>query len=155
MRGSGRSGRVASFNHFQHLLKVAVLLKGTPAIAPSVSHTQHGLVREGLEKIAEKFASPNHVGPQFVADFPEVEEAEERAILQRDAYERVIYLLRDLREPQRLARAALRARDRATWENLRRVEPLHPRLRHYSQNRAKLRAAATSSMKPITALAID
>jgi hypothetical protein len=99
MRGSGRSGRMASFNHFQHLLKAATLLTRTPAIAISVSHTQHGLVREGLEKIAEKFASPDHIGPRFVADFLEVEESEERAILQRDAYERVIYLLREPRDP--------------------------------------------------------
>lgn len=62
-------------------------------------HLRHGLVREGLEKIAEKFASPAHVGPRFVADFLEVEGADERAILQRDAFERVSYLLSELKSP--------------------------------------------------------
>lgn len=31
-------------------------------------HRNHGLVREGLLKIAEKFASPSHVGPKWVTD---------------------------------------------------------------------------------------
>ena len=56
----------------------------------------HGLVREGLEKIAEKFASPGHVGPKFVADFEEITDPEERELIQRDAFERVGYLLRTL-----------------------------------------------------------
>lgn len=56
-------------------------------------HINHGLVLEGLEKIAQHFASENHVGPKFVADFEEVVDPEEREFLQRDAYERVNYLL--------------------------------------------------------------
>ena len=56
----------------------------------------HGLVREGSEKIAEKFASPEHVGPKFVADFEEITDPEERELIQRDAFERVGYLLRTL-----------------------------------------------------------
>lgn len=56
----------------------------------------HGLVKEGLKKIAEKFASEKHVGPKFVADFEEITDAEERALLQRDAFERVSYLLKKL-----------------------------------------------------------
>ncbi|MFH0798807.1 MAG: nucleotidyl transferase AbiEii/AbiGii toxin family protein [Pseudomonadota bacterium] len=56
----------------------------------------HGLVKEGLEKIAEKFASEKHVGPKFVADFEEISDAEERALLQRDAFERAGYLLMKL-----------------------------------------------------------
>jgi len=55
-------------------------------------HLGHGLVREGLEKITKHFASEEHVGPKFVADFEELTDAEERAILQRDAYERASYL---------------------------------------------------------------
>ncbi len=57
----------------------------------------HGLVKEGLEKIAEKFASEKHVGPKFVADFEEISDAEERALLERDAFERVEYLLKKLK----------------------------------------------------------
>jgi hypothetical protein len=50
-------------------------------------------VDEGLKKIKEKFASPEHVGPTWVADFEEIDEAEARAYRQRDAYERVAGLL--------------------------------------------------------------
>ncbi len=56
-------------------------------------HATHGLVQEGLRKIAEKFASPEHSGPKHVADFLEIDDAEERELLQRDAYERLHALL--------------------------------------------------------------
>lgn len=56
----------------------------------------HGLVKEGLAKISGKFASEKHMGPKFVADFEEISDAEERAMLQRDAFERVDYLLRKI-----------------------------------------------------------
>jgi len=46
-----------------------------------------------LQKIARKFASEKDVGPKFVADFEEIIDPEEREIRQRDAYERVNYLL--------------------------------------------------------------
>jgi len=56
----------------------------------------HGLVREALEKIGQHFASPEHRGPRHVADFEEVIESETRAAIQRDAYERVSYVLERL-----------------------------------------------------------
>jgi hypothetical protein len=56
----------------------------------------NGLVREGFKNIAEKFASPDHVGPTFVADFEEISDAEARAVTKRDAYERIQHLLREL-----------------------------------------------------------
>ncbi|MBD2181888.1 hypothetical protein H6S82_00280 [Planktothrix sp. FACHB-1355] len=59
-------------------------------------HITRGLVREGLSKIAEKFASPSHIGPVFVSDFEELSDPVEREFLQRDAYERVNYLLTQL-----------------------------------------------------------
>lgn len=59
-------------------------------------HMEHGLVKEGLQKIAEKFASENHVGPKFVSDFEAIEDAEEREILERDVFEKVNYLLESL-----------------------------------------------------------
>ncbi len=59
-------------------------------------HLGHGLVQEGLLKIADKFATPEHVGPKFVADFEAPLSEEERAILIRDAFERVDYLVRAL-----------------------------------------------------------
>ncbi len=57
----------------------------------------HSLVQEGLRNIAEKFSSPSAVGPTYVADFEELTDPAERALLQRDAYERVNQLLRNLR----------------------------------------------------------
>lgn len=59
-------------------------------------HLGHGLVQEGLRKISEKFASVEHMGPRFVADFDDVQEDEERARIHRDAFEKVDYLLRGL-----------------------------------------------------------
>ena len=60
-------------------------------------HLNHGLVQEGLRKIEEKFASPEHVGPRFVANFDGLDDPEERALRQRDAYERVAILLKRLK----------------------------------------------------------
>ena len=54
------------------------------------------LVRESLTIIAEKFASPEHIGPRLVVDFEEIADPEERVSMQRDAYERVQDLLRQL-----------------------------------------------------------
>ena len=61
-------------------------------------HLGHSLVREGLDKIAQKFASPDHVGPKFVADFVAVTDPEERGLVQRDAFERVARLLALLKD---------------------------------------------------------
>jgi hypothetical protein len=52
-------------------------------------HLSNKLVQEALVNLAEKFASPEHVGPVHVADFEDVASMEERAVLQRDAYERM------------------------------------------------------------------
>ncbi len=60
------------------------------------SHLGHALVREGLAKIAKHFASEKHVGPKCVADFQGITGTEERELLQRDAYERVHYVLNKL-----------------------------------------------------------
>jgi hypothetical protein len=51
------------------------------------------LVTEGLLKIREKFQSPEHVGPKWCADFDELINDDDRAIRQRDAFERVNDLL--------------------------------------------------------------
>ena len=60
-------------------------------------------VKEGLECIGEKFASPDHVGPKHVADFLEIGNSADREQLQRDAYERVVHMLENLGlEPQKV-----------------------------------------------------
>ena len=60
-------------------------------------HLDNRLVAEGLAKIRGKFLSPEHVGPVAVADFLEVTDPDERAIVVRDAYARVNALLDQLR----------------------------------------------------------
>ena len=56
-------------------------------------HLHHGLIKEGLLKIAGKFASEKDFGPKSVADFEEIDDPEEKERIQRDAYERVNALL--------------------------------------------------------------
>ena len=60
-------------------------------------HLSNALVSEGLHKIAKKFASVGHFGPVAVADFLEITDYEERAFIQRDAYERTMAVLSALR----------------------------------------------------------
>jgi len=70
---------------------------GLDALAAEIRpHLGHGLVQEGLLKIAEKFASPEHMGPKFVADFEDIQDRDARAMRTRDAYERVNHLLSTL-----------------------------------------------------------
>ena len=59
-------------------------------------HIANGLVREGLTKIKEKFLSPDHAGPKWIADFLEIADPDERAIQQRAAYERIAAMLYEL-----------------------------------------------------------
>jgi hypothetical protein len=67
---------------------------GLDALAQEIrQHLNHGLVQEGLRKIADKFVSPDHMGPKYVADFEDIQDKDERAIRMRDAYERVRHLL--------------------------------------------------------------
>jgi hypothetical protein len=61
-------------------------------------YLENGLVQEALTKIAEKFASPDHMGPKHVADFDNITDPEERAVVQRDAFERVATLISRLKE---------------------------------------------------------
>ncbi len=62
-------------------------------------HMGNSLVREGLTKIREKFLSPNHAGPKWVADFLGIADPAERAIQQRAAYEQIAALLDKLGIP--------------------------------------------------------
>jgi hypothetical protein len=57
---------------------------------------EHALVREAVSILAEKFGSVDAVGPVHVAVFEDVLDQEERAFLQRDAFERVQYLIAGL-----------------------------------------------------------
>jgi hypothetical protein len=54
------------------------------------------LVKEGLQKISEKFATIDHVASKDAAEFDDSLNEEERAIRQRDAFEKVNYLLQQI-----------------------------------------------------------
>ena len=73
---------------------------GTAALAELFKPLlKNGLVREGLAKIADKFASLDSYGPVAVANFEETLDSEERSIRQRDAFERAQDLLQRLGPP--------------------------------------------------------
>ena len=55
-----------------------------------------GIVQEALSNLAEKFTSPAAVGPTHVADFNEIIDPTERELVQRNAYELILYLLENL-----------------------------------------------------------
>ena len=57
---------------------------------------KNGLVKEGLGNLKAKFASADHIGPKHVADFEAINDPEDRARIQRDAFERINYLLQQL-----------------------------------------------------------
>ncbi len=58
-----------------------------------IPYIENKLVIEGLEKIRDKFASIEHVGPKWVADFQEIDDKEDRQIIIRNAYEKVTEFL--------------------------------------------------------------
>jgi hypothetical protein len=72
---------------------------GGPAalVAAFHPHLENRLVREGLGKIRSAFLSVEHTGPKWVADFLDVTDPGERAILQRRTYEVVTAWLDTLR----------------------------------------------------------
>jgi len=59
-------------------------------------HIGNRLVREALENIARCFASPEHRGPKQAAEFDGSVDEEAREQIQRDAHERVNYILEQL-----------------------------------------------------------
>lgn len=61
---------------------------------------EHGLVKEGLDILAAKFASLEHTGPVSVTIFMDETDPETIEFTRRDAYERVKYLLSHLMEEQ-------------------------------------------------------
>lgn len=56
----------------------------------------HGLVREGLRNIADAFASVDHLGPVWVANFDEITDPDDRALRRRESFELVNSLLEKL-----------------------------------------------------------
>ncbi|MDX2446681.1 MAG: nucleotidyl transferase AbiEii/AbiGii toxin family protein [Desulfobacterales bacterium] len=59
-------------------------------------HLKNRLIQEGLTKLAKNFASEEHIGSKFVSAFEEITDEDDRIQMERDAFERVNYLLREL-----------------------------------------------------------
>ncbi len=71
---------------------------GLDALAEAFrSFPDHPLIQEGLTILSEKFSSADSVGPVFVTNFLDETDPDSRALIQRDAYERVQYLVNTLR----------------------------------------------------------
>ncbi|MDE0156553.1 MAG: hypothetical protein OXI88_06035 [Gammaproteobacteria bacterium] len=67
---------------------------GIEEIAESFSLLRRNkLVGEALGILAEKFDSPDHVGPVHVTEFLQITDTYESELIQRDSYERVQYLI--------------------------------------------------------------
>lgn len=67
---------------------------GVDALAAELQRDiSNALVQEGLGKIKAKFESTKHAGPDDIANFLEIENAEDRAIRKRQAFETVSGLL--------------------------------------------------------------
>ena len=67
---------------------------GIEEIAASFSLLRRNkLVREALGILAEKFNSPEHVGPIHITEFLQINGTDEADLTKRDAYERVKYLV--------------------------------------------------------------
>jgi hypothetical protein len=97
MKGMALSDRLKEKDAYDIYYSVANYPGGLDTLVDEIRpHIDHGLVREGLEKIASKFSSENDMGPKFVADFEEIDDHEDRALRQRDAYERIHYVLKEL-----------------------------------------------------------
>lgn len=70
---------------------------GIDALVQDISPlSEHGLVQEALATLAEKFSSPGAIGPTQVANFDEIDNVEEREYIQRDAFEKINYLVSNL-----------------------------------------------------------
>ena len=65
-------------------------------VAEFEPHLKNSLIQEGLAKLAKNFEAVDHTGPKFVAAFEEVTDEEDRKLIERDAFERVNYLLQKL-----------------------------------------------------------
>jgi len=86
----------------KHAYDIYFILKNYPGGIPALtkifeSHSRNKLVKEGLSKIRKRFEKINSPGPVWVTTFEEIDDTEDRDLLQRDAFERVTALLDGLK----------------------------------------------------------
>ena len=97
MKGMALADRLKEKDAWDIYFTLTNYAGGLDALAREIEpHVYKELVQEGLGKISNKFATVEHMGPKFVADFEDVQDEEARAVLVRDAFEKVNYLLRAL-----------------------------------------------------------
>ncbi|MBF8279488.1 MAG: hypothetical protein HW385_920, partial [candidate division NC10 bacterium] len=90
MKGMALAARLEEKDAYDIYYCVRFYPGGPTALAEAFRpHLGNTLVREGLEKIRTEFLSVDDAGPKWVADFMDVQDAEERAITRRRAYETV------------------------------------------------------------------
>jgi hypothetical protein len=90
MKGMALFDRMKAKDAYDIFYCMEKLRGGAAALADKFGPlSKNSLVREGLGKIRSKFASVDHVGPRWVADFLEAGDREEREILARRAYEKI------------------------------------------------------------------
>jgi len=94
MKGMALEGRLKEKDSWDIYYCLKNYPGGLDALVESFRpYLDHRLIKEGLHLIGENFASEKDVGPKFIADFEEISDPEERELVQRDAYERVNYIL--------------------------------------------------------------
>jgi hypothetical protein len=103
MKGMALADRVREKDAYDVYVAVRNYPGGVIALAKAfLPHLAEPLVREGLGKIRSAFLSVDYVGPSWVADFLGLGDPEERAVVQRRAYELVATWLDELKiEPWR------------------------------------------------------
>jgi hypothetical protein len=70
---------------------------GLPSVVKEIRPlVKNKLVKEGLEKIKAKFATVETTGPIWVVDFLEISDSEERARVQRESFELIDTLMKEL-----------------------------------------------------------
>ncbi|GBD98044.1 hypothetical protein BMS3Abin07_00051 [bacterium BMS3Abin07] len=98
MKGMAMYDRMKEKDAYDIFYCVEHFPEGTEKLALEfMPYRENRLVIEGLKKIRAKFASVEHVGPKWIADFLEINEIEDREIIMRRAYEQVSELLDMLR----------------------------------------------------------
>jgi len=102
MKGHALAGRLKEKDAWDIYYCVREFPGGMDALVEKLKPMlTQGLVREALANIGVHFASPDHRGPHHVADFEEIVDSEARETIQRDAYERVNYILEQLGTQER------------------------------------------------------
>lgn len=98
MKAAALAGRLKEKDAWDIVFCLRNYPGGVEAIVQEIApHATHELVREAIDMLADKFATIDSIGPKFVADFEELDDAEARASAMRDAFERVQYVVTKLR----------------------------------------------------------